>query len=104
MRSPSIMVGFIEPEGTLFQSANEERTAKTTSAVMSRERNSSRQNLRARRRRDLASMQGLTGAEAICSTPVSRRVDGHPKGLLIPVAEGHLGCFPVGDYLPCHWL
>src|SRR4051794_41073369 len=30
MRSPSMMVGFIEPVGTTFQSASDERTEKST--------------------------------------------------------------------------
>src|SRR5215213_3727632 len=42
------MVGFIEPVGTSFQSANEERTEKSTTAIINKGRTSSRQSFRAR--------------------------------------------------------
>src|SRR5690242_16551963 len=53
MRSPSRMVGFIEPEGTSFQSASEERTENSTSARISNGRISLRHQRRIRERKDM---------------------------------------------------
>src|SRR5579862_9185793 len=59
------MVGFIEPVGTTFQSANEERMENRTSAAISSGRRSSRHNFRARARRVFVSMHRLTGSVRI---------------------------------------
>src|SRR5437773_5878461 len=42
MRSPSMMVGFIEPVGTTFQSASEERTEKSAISMIAKGRICSR--------------------------------------------------------------
>src|SRR5215831_19430862 len=55
MRSPSRMVGFIDPVGTSFQSATADRTANSTTRTTSRGRTHSRQTFR-------ASETGFSGA------------------------------------------
>src|SRR5215469_2800553 len=67
MRSPTRIVGCMEPDGTSFQSAKEERMEQSTTARMRRGRISRRHQRRARERRAAFFMRGLTGKGEIRS-------------------------------------
>src|ERR1043166_528355 len=62
IRSPSRIVGFMEPEGTSFQSASDDRTAKRTTAKMSNGRISFFHQRRAQARNLKLFIADLTGS------------------------------------------